>query len=50
METITVAASRGFAVSDMEMLVGSAIVIAALAWVVLSRMRQLRGRQHEPRV
>ena len=49
METITVAASRGFAVSDMEMLLGSAIVIAAVAWVVFSRMRQLRGRQHEPR-
>ena len=47
METITVVASRhsGFGLTDMEMLVGSALVIALLAWTVLSRMRQFRGRQ-----
>jgi hypothetical protein len=44
METITVATSRGFSVSDMEVLVGGAIVIAALVWMVLSKMKQLRGR------
>jgi len=49
METVTVAASRGLTVSDMEMLVGSAIVIAALAWIVLSKMKHFR-RHHEPRV
>jgi hypothetical protein len=45
-ETITVMASRssGFALSDMEMLVGSALVIALIAWTVLSRMRHPRSR------
>ncbi len=44
METITVAATRSaeFSLSEMEMLVGSALVIAVLAWTVLSRSR--RGR------
>jgi hypothetical protein len=50
METVTIVASRGFTVSDMEMLVGSAVVIAALASTVFSKMRDFRGRQHEPRV
>jgi ABC-type nickel/cobalt efflux system permease component RcnA len=50
METVTIAASRGFTVSDMEMLVGSAIVLAVLAWMVFSKLRQLRGRHQEPRV
>lgn len=46
METITVSAVRGssglFSLSEMELLVGSAIVIAALAWAVLSRVRRDR--------
>ena len=44
METITVVASRnsGFGLSEMEILVGSAAVIALLAWTV---MRHLRSRQ-----
>jgi len=43
-----VAASRStqFSLSEMEMLVGSAIVVAALVWMVLSRAR--RGRNHQP--
>jgi hypothetical protein len=47
-ETVVVAASRGsqFSLSEMEMLVGSAIVIAALVWMVLSRAR--RGRNQQP--
>jgi hypothetical protein len=36
--------SSGFALSDMEMLIGSALVIALLAWTVLSRVRHSRGR------
>ena len=46
METITVMASRssGFGLSDMEMLIGSALLIALLAWTVLSRARHSRGR------
>jgi hypothetical protein len=48
-ETITVSAVRGssglFSLSEMELLVGSAIVIAALAWAVLSRVRRDR---HDP--
>lgn len=45
METITVAATRssGFGLSEMEMLVGSAIVLAVLVWMVLARMRRDRG-------
>jgi hypothetical protein len=47
--TITVVASRSgaFGLSEMEMLVGSALLIALLAWTVLSRVRHFRGR-HEP--
>ena len=51
METVTIAASRGFTVADMEMLVGSVVIVAALAWMLFSKMRHLRGRhQQEPRV
>ncbi len=49
METITVASTRGFALSEMEILIGSAIVIAAIAWMVLSGLKHFRSR-HEPRV
>ena len=50
METVTIAASRGFTVSDMEMLIGSAVIVAVLGWMVFSKMKQLRGRhQEEPR-
>ena len=49
METVTVAASRGFTVGDMEMLVGSAVIVAVFAWIVLSKMKHLRARQEEPR-
>jgi hypothetical protein len=43
-ETITVAATRssGFSLSETEMLVGSTIVLAALVWMVLTRMRRDR--------
>ena len=50
METITVASSRGFALSDMEILIGSAIVIAAIVWMVFSGLRHFRSRHHQPRV
>jgi hypothetical protein len=50
METVTVAASRGFELSAAEVLIGSVIVIAVLAWVVFSGLRHFRGRQHEPRI
>ena len=50
METVTIAASRGFTVADMEMLVGSAVIVAVLGWMVFSKMKQLRDRhQEEPR-
>ena len=47
METVVVTASRtsAFNLSEMEILVGSVIVIALLAWMVLSRGR--RG-SHQP--
>jgi hypothetical protein len=46
--TITVAASRSpaFPVSEMEMLVGSAIVFVVLAWMVLARIRRARHQPH----
>ena len=47
METVVVTASRtsAFNLSEMEILVGSVIVIALLAWMVLARGR--RG-SHQP--
>jgi hypothetical protein len=51
METVTIATSRGFTVSDMEMLVGSVVIVGALTWMLFSKMKHLRGRhQEEPRV
>jgi hypothetical protein len=49
MQTVTIVATRSsaFSLSEMEMLLGSAIVIGALVWMVLSRMR--RDRQ-EPQL
>ncbi|MDB6042761.1 MAG: hypothetical protein JWM63_1312 [Gammaproteobacteria bacterium] len=49
METVTVASTRGFTLSEMEILVGGAIVIAVLAWTVFSSVRHFRSRQM-PRV
>ncbi len=48
MQTITVTASRGgmFSLSEMELLVGSAMVIGVLAWMVISRMRRDRHDPH----
>ena len=42
MQTITVTAERSSALSlsEMELLVGSAIVIGVLVWMVLSKMRR----------
>jgi hypothetical protein len=47
-QTITVVASRPspFTLSEMETLVGSALVIAVLAWMVFARLR--RQRQQQP--
>ncbi len=47
-ETITVAASRSaeFSLSEMEMLVGSAIVIAVVVWMLLARVRRDRNQPH----
>jgi hypothetical protein len=44
METVTVAANRGFTLSEMEILVGSAVVLAVLAWTVLSSVKHFRSR------
>jgi hypothetical protein len=47
-ETITVSATRtsAFSMTDMELLVGSAVVIVVIAWMVFARMRRDRsGRQ-----
>ena len=47
METVTIATSRGFSVTDMEMLVGSAVIVAALAWMLFSKMKHFRGRHQQ---
>ena len=44
METITVSASRGFTLPEMEFLIGAAIVLAVLGWMLLSGLRHLRNR------
>jgi hypothetical protein len=49
METVTVAASRGFSLSEMEILIGSAVVLAIVVFTVLSSIKHFRSRQ-EPRV
>jgi len=49
METVTVAATRGFPLSEMEIFIGSAIVIAVLGIMVFSGVRHFRSR-HMPRV
>lgn len=43
-ETITIAASRGSAFSlwEMELLVATAVVVVALAWLVLGHVRRAR--------
>jgi hypothetical protein len=47
MQTITVVASRsGFGLTEMELLIGSALVIALIVWTVLSRVRHSRGKPH----
>jgi hypothetical protein len=47
-EPVVISAARAsaFNLSEMEMLVGSVIVVALLAWMVFSRMR--RGHDHQP--
>ena len=45
METVTVAASRGFTLSEMEILVGSAVVLAIVIWTVFSSVKHFRSRQ-----
>jgi hypothetical protein len=49
METVTVATTRGYSLSEMEILVGSAVVLAVLVWTVLSSVKHFRSR-HVPRV
>ena len=48
METVIVAATRSseFSLSEMETLVGAAIVVAVLVWMVLSRSRRGRSEPH----
>ncbi|MGB6603393.1 MAG: hypothetical protein WA747_13395 [Steroidobacteraceae bacterium] len=49
MPTVTVVAARssGLSLSEMELLIGSIIVLALLAWTVLSTLRH--RHRHEPR-
>ena len=46
MQTITIVASRTGGLTETEMLIGSAIVIALVAWAVLSRVRNFGGKPH----
>ena len=43
-ETVTVAASRGFAVSGMQLVVVSTIVLAVVVFIVITRIKHFRGR------
>jgi len=48
-ETVTVTASRGSSIislSEMELLVGSAMVVVVLAWMVFSHIRRDRQDPH----
>jgi hypothetical protein len=48
-ETITITASRGssmISLSEMELLVGSAMVVVVLAWMVLTHIRRDRHGPH----
>ena len=50
-ETITVASTRVFALTDTEILIGSAVVIAAVVWMVFFGLKHFRNRHHtQPRV
>jgi hypothetical protein len=44
-ETITVAASRGsaFSLSETQVLVGGALVVALLVWMLFARLRRDRA-------
>ncbi len=42
METVTVTATRLFSMSEVELFLGSAVAIAAVAWVLLSKVKHLR--------
>ncbi len=48
METVTVATTRGYPLSEMEILVGSTIVLAVLVWMALSSVKHFRSRQMPP--
>ncbi len=50
METVTVAANRSFSLSEMEILVGSAVVLAVLIWTVFSSVKHFRSSRQIPRV
>lgn len=48
METVVVTAARAsaFSLSEMEMLVGSVVIVALLAWMVFSRARRSHHQPH----
>ena len=48
METVTVAATRGYSLSEMEVLVGSVIVLSVVIWMALSSVKHFRSRQLPP--
>lgn len=45
METVTIAATRGYTLSEMGILVGSAVALAVLVWMVFSSVKHFRSRQ-----
>jgi hypothetical protein len=42
--TVTIESSRVFSTFDMELVLTSVVVIAALAWTVMQRLRHHRHR------
>jgi len=48
METVTVATSRGFVLSNMELLIVSAIVLTVVAFAVVTSLKYLRNSRNLP--
>jgi len=42
--TVTIESTRILSTFDMELLLGSVVVIAALAWMMMTRLRHHRHR------
>lgn len=44
METVTIASTRSFVLTDFELVALSVVVVGVIAWQVVARVRHVRGR------